>query len=33
MLEQTVNLSKTLQNLSISAAQRQEIAHLVIQTL
>ena len=29
----TVPLSKTLQNLSISAAQRKEIVHLVIETL
>ena len=33
ILKQADNLSKTLQNLSISAAQGQEIAHLVIETL
>ena len=31
--KQTDNSSKTLQNPSISAAQRQEIAHRVIETL
>ena len=33
ILKQTDNLSKTLQNLSISTAQGQEIAYLVIETL
>ena len=33
ILKQTDNLSKTLQNPSISATQGQEIAHLVIETL
>ena len=33
ILKQKDNLSKTLKNLSISAAQGQEIAHLVIETL
>ena len=32
ILKQTDNLSKTLQNPSISPAQGQEIAHLVIET-
>ena len=33
ILKQAYNLSKTLQNPSISAAQGQEIAHLVIEML
>ena len=33
ILKQYDNLSKTLKNLSISAAQVQEIAHVVIETL
>ena len=33
ILKQNDNLSKTLKNLSISAAQVQEIAHVVIETL
>ena len=33
ILKQTDNLSKTLQNSSIPAAQGQEIAYLVIETL
>ena len=33
ILKQADNLSKTLQNPSISTAQGQEITHLVIETL
>ena len=33
ILKQTDHLSKTLQNSSISAAEGQEMAHLVIETL
>ena len=33
ILKQAINLSKTLQNPSISVTQGQEVAHMVIETL